>query len=368
LQQNKWFRFGAGLIMVLTIIYLLSLVRFMFSPILSMLDLLIVPLALSGLFYYLLRPVIRYLDKRRVNRTASVLLVYFVIAAMIVVFTIAVWPSLQKQIKDFIDNIPNLLESMQEQITALQQNRYLASRFPNMPDFSDRISEYLNKGFTAASKYFSGVLAFVTSFVIVIGTVPVLLFYLLKESDKLAPAVSFWIPERFRRDGLEVMHEIDVALSGYVSGRMISAAILTVMTFTGYLLIGLPYPLLLAIVSSLFCFIPYVGPFLGAIPSVIVAFTVSPSLVLWVLVVNVIAQQIDDNLISPLVYSKTIDIHPLMTIILLLVAGDFYGILGMILALPVYMVAKIIIQRVYRLVLLNKVRTNTDQTIHRPPL
>ncbi|UVI31640.1 AI-2E family transporter [Paenibacillus spongiae] len=101
--------------------------------------------------------------------------------------------------------------------------------------------------------------------------------------------------------------------------------------------------------------IPYIGPILGAIPCVIVAFTDSPSMVAWVLIVTIVAQQVEGNLLSPLIYGKRLEIHPLTTIILLLVAGKIAGILGFILALPFYMVVKIIVVRIYRLFLAEKV-------------
>ncbi|GJM80602.1 hypothetical protein HMSSN139_30980 [Paenibacillus sp. HMSSN-139] len=122
----------------------------------------------------------------------------------------------------------------------------------------------------------------------------------------------------------------------------------------------MPYPLLLAVVGALFNFIPYFGALLGAIPCVIVAFTVSPSMVVWVIIIVVVAQQIEGNLISPYIYGKTINIHPLTTIVLLLVAGDFGGILGMILAIPIYMTLKIIVLKAHKLYFAEKIEELTE--------
>jgi predicted PurR-regulated permease PerM len=130
--------------------------------------------------------------------------------------------------------------------------------------------------------------------------------------------------------------------------------LLGVLLYIGFMIIGLPYALLLAVIATVLNIIPYIGQFLGAIPCLIVAFIDAPSMIIWVLIVTVIAQQIESSFLSPHIYGKRLDIHPLTTIILLLVAGDIVGILGVILAIPAYMVVKIIVVRIYRIFLAEK--------------
>jgi predicted PurR-regulated permease PerM len=349
LLQSKFFRICFGIIALLLIIFLTSKVSFLFIPVLTMFNILIVPFMLSGFFYYLFRPLVNCLASKKINKIASILLIYFLLTSMVVIFAILVWPTLQAQVENFVVSAPQLIARFQTQINHIQGNRLVSIFVSSESDLSAKLSDYLNKGITAASNYVTNVLAFITSFVIIVATVPIILYYMLKESSHIPMSILSVVPRRYHPDAKEVMDEIDSALSGFIVGRIIITSLLGVMMYFGYLLIGLPFSLLLAIVATILNIIPYIGPILGAVPVLIVAFIQSPSMALWALVVTLIAQQIESSLLSPHIYGKRLDIHPLTTIVLLLVAGDIAGILGVILAIPAYMVAKIIIVRIYHL-------------------
>lgn len=360
LLQKPFYQISLGIIMVLTIILLLSKVSFIFVPVVTLVNILIVPVMLSGFLYYLLRPIVQFLERRRWNRMLSILTIYVLFAGVVTIFLIVVWPPLQRQVTEFVGNVPLLIRELQAQFNELRESRLFSMFNEENAQISDKITEFINSVIEAATKSISHVVTFLNDFFIVVGTVPILLYYMLKQDDRVAPALTRMLPKRFRRDGQQVIHEIDGGLKGFIAGRMISAVLLAIMGFLGFWLIGLPYPLLLAIVGALFNFIPYFGPFLGAIPCVIVAFTESTSMVVWVIVIVVVSQQIEGNLISPYIYGKTINIHPLTTIVLLLIAGDFAGILGMILAIPVYMAAKIIVVRAYQVYIASKQEPGDD--------
>ncbi|WP_219834525.1 AI-2E family transporter [Paenibacillus sp. R14(2021)] len=360
LLQNGFFRVCLGIIALLLIIYLMAKVSFIFRPLLTIFNILIVPFMLAGFFYYLLRPVVQYMVRQRLNKILSILLLYFIAAGIGVVFFIVVWPALQMQLENFLKGAPELIEGFKSQFAKLQSNRLVSIFAGNESDLSTKLSDYLNRAITAASDYVSSVVSLVTNFVIIIATVPIILYYMLKESEHIPSSVLAVIPKRYRRDAKEVLADIDGALSGFIVGRVIITCLLAIMLYVGFLIIGLPFSLLLAIAAFILNIIPYIGPILGAIPSLIVAFTVSPSMVFWVVVVTIIAQQIEGNVLSPSIYGRRLDIHPLTTIVLLLVAGDIAGILGVILAIPTYMVAKIIIVRVYQLFLADKVEELVD--------
>ncbi|SDC92115.1 Predicted PurR-regulated permease PerM [Paenibacillus sp. UNCCL117] len=353
--QSRFLQVCLGIIAVLLIIFLTSKISFIFKPLFTTVNLLIVPFMLSGFFFYLLRPLVLFFEKQRMHKALSILLIYFVLAGSVVLFFILIWPTLQTQVQNFAESAPELIEDFGVQIDNLQKNRLISMLTPGQSDLSAKLSEYLNMLITAASDYVTRVVGVVTSFVIVVATVPIILYYMLKDGEHIPSSILHLIPRRYRRDGREVLLEIDSALSGFIIGRVIITGLLGVLLYIGYLIIGLPYSLLLALIATVLNIIPYIGPLLGAIPPLIVAFTVSPMMVFWVLVATLIAQQIEDNLLSPQIYGKRLDIHPLTTVILVLVAGGVAGLLGVILAIPAYMVVKIIFARIYNLFLADKV-------------
>lgn len=352
IRANKWNSFTRwcfSIILVLIIIYLGSRVDFIFKPIFSLFSMIIVPLMLSGFFYYLLRPLVNLMERHKVNRTFAVLLIYLAFALLIVGFSIVVWPSLRTQLLNLVENAPDLFNSLSQQVAELERSGFLSSFLPQDVNPLSKLTEYLNKGFTVLTEYVTGLFAFFSNFAIVLITFPILLFYMLKEGGKFGKQLVSFIPIRFRSHGTEVMSDIDAMLSNFIVGRVIVNVALGVLMYVGFLFIDLPYALLLTVVAVILNFIPFIGSFLSSVPIVIIAFIESPATAIWSIVIITVAQQIQDNVIGPYVFGKQLDIHPLTTIILVLVGGDIAGILGILLIIPVYMIFKIVFVKVYEL-------------------
>lgn len=145
--------------------------------------------------------------------------------------------------------------------------------------------------------------------------------------------------------------EIDNVMGSFIVGRVLVNLALGVLMYIGFLFIGLPYALLLTLVAVLMNFIPFIGAILSTVPIFIIGLIESPSTAVWSIVVVLVAQQIQDNLVAPYIFGKSMDIHPLTTIILVLAGGDFGGIIGILVIIPVYMMLKIIIVKLYQLFL-----------------
>lgn len=354
LQQQKYFRTSLAIIAFLLILYLGAKVMFLFEPILSIIQLLLVPMLLAGFMYYLLRPLVSFLEKRKINRSVSILLIYVIFAALFVVFWILVWPTLQEQIQNFIDNTPYLVEGLQEQFKQLQNNPTLSRFFKEDSDIASRLSVILNDAITWVTNSTSNLIGVISNIVVIIAILPILLYYMLKDDYKLSPILQGMIPKKYRKEGQEMLKDIDNALSSFIVTRVVLNVVLGTMLYIGFLIIGLPYSLLLAIISIPLNFIPYVGSILASIPVLIVGFIESPAMAIWALVIILIAQQIQDNVLSPIIYGKSLNVHPMTSVLLVLIGGDFYGIIGVLIALPVYMIAKIIFLRIYEIIVADK--------------
>lgn len=346
--MNKFYKVSIGVILVLVIIYLGSLVDFIFKPVLSLFNILItVPVLMSGFFYYLLRPLVDWLEKRKLKRTLAILLLYAVFAVILTGFLWGVWPSLSKQVEGLQQNAPNLFIALGQQLEKLMSSPLLADLFPQDKDIMTQITDFLNKGFSLLSNYVTSLFSFFSNFALILFTFPIFLYYMLKEGGKFGQRIVSFLPKRFRAEGTETMSDIDKAISGFIVGRVLVNLALGVLMYVGFLIIGLPYALLLTVIAVILNFIPFVGAILSSIPIVVIGLVESPSVAIWSLVVILAAQQIQDNLIGPYVFGKQLDIHPLTTIVLVFAGGDLFGIIGIIVIIPVYMVIKIVITRVY---------------------
>ena len=346
--MNKFYKLCIGIILVLIIIYLGSLVDFIFNPVLSLLSLLIiVPVLLAGFFYYLLRPLVNFLEKKKLNRSLAILLLYVVIAVVFIAFIAGVWPSLTKQVQALEQNAPSLFNALANELEKLEDYPFLANLFPEDNNTVSQITEFLNKGFSLLSNYVTSLFSFFSNFAIILFTFPIFLFYMLKEGGKFGRTIVGFLPKRFREEGNETLKEIDKALSSFIVGKVLVNLALGVLMYIGFILIGLPYALLLTVIAVIMNFIPFIGAIVSSVPIVIIGLVESPSVAIWALVIILGAQQIQDNLIAPYIFGKQLDIHPLTTIILVFAGGDLFGIVGIIVVIPVYMVIKIVVTRVY---------------------
>ena len=121
---------------------------------------------------------------------------------------------------------------------------------------------------------------------------------------------------------------------GVTRGQLLVCLVVGILAYVGYMLIGLPYALLLASIVGLMNVIPYLGPFIGAAPAVLVGLSESWKLALFVVAVNVVVQILESNVVSPQIVGRTLKLHPLVIILALLIGGQLGGILGLILAVP----------------------------------
>ena len=188
----------------------------------------------------------------------------------------------------------------------------------------------------------------ITNVALVIFTVPFILFYMFKDGHafpgkQLVYYLNLTVKKDFvslRKRTKHYLHIFKVALVCIFVGAF---------TFIGYLIIDLPYAFVLGIIAAFTNIIPNLGPFIGAAPAVIVGLFVSPMQALYVIIIVTIVQQFESNIISPRIMSSKLNIHPLTIIILILGVGNFAGIIGMILAVPVYAVTKTVVSNLVRL-------------------
>jgi predicted PurR-regulated permease PerM len=173
---------------------------------------------------------------------------------------------------------------------------------------------------------------------------------MLKDGQKLPSKAVLILPNAYRHEGLKIFDDLNETLSAYIQGQLIVSLAVGIGCFIGYTIIGLDYALVLGIVVAVANIIPYLGPFIGAAPAVIIALLESPTKALLAALVVLVVQQIDGNFLSPLIIGKRLNTHPLTIILLLIGAGSFGGILGMILAVPTYGVLKAVTLNIVRLI------------------
>lgn len=364
---TRAFRLGFGLLLIFLIIFVGMKINFVFRPVGLLVQTLFFPFLIAGVLYYLFRPLVNFLQLKKVPRALSILLIYLMAAVMISLLVYFVGPILQKQINSLIDSTPAFIEWIKEKITELQHNEWIhrlhENESLNFEKGTDSISKKVPSGLAVIGSNIMDFISFLARIVTVLVTVPFILFYMLKEGEKAPQQILRLLPVMQQKNGRKILTDLDEALSSYIQGQIFVSFCLGTLLFIGYLMIGLDYSLLVAIVAMFTNVIPFVGPIIAMIPALIIAILDSPMMVVKVLIVMVVVQQIEGHIISPQVMGRKLEIHPLTIISLLLAAGSIGGVLGLILAVPVYAVLKVIVHHTYRLWKLRKEQSIEEKII-----
>jgi predicted PurR-regulated permease PerM len=328
----------------LLVLYMLQLIKPTLSVVFGFLRAVVAPFFVALIISYILNPVVRLLNERKVPRTIAVLLIYALFIASVTVVVMNVTPVLIRQIGELNEHMPELTMRAQSIVDGLNDNRMLPESVRNgihnaMVKAENSLAAYIEK-------VLDGIGATI-NMVLVAFIVPFLAFYILKDYQLIERTVLATVPRAHRKNVIKLVIDIDTALGNYVRGQLIVCFVVGLLAYIGYWLIGMPYALLLASLVAIFNIIPYLGPFFGAAPAVIMASTISLKMVLFVVIVNFLVQILESNVVSPQVVGRSLHMHPLFIIFALLVGGKLAGIAGLILAVPFFAVMKVIVQHIF---------------------
>lgn len=320
-------------------------ISFIFEPVVIIIKAIILPLLLGGVLYYMTEPVQKLLEKRKVPRWASILIIFVSLGLIIWGFTAIVGPPVAEQVNNLVENAPKLAK----ELDLVKDN--LLQQKNNLPqNLQDSINSAANSLQDVAIKFGKWIVQFLQSFfqaMFLLILVPFFFIFMLKDHEKFAPIIYNLFTGERRNWIKKTLSDIDRVLRSYIQGQLLISAILALMILIGYWIIGLQYALLLAIFALFMNLIPFVGPWIAVTPALIIAYLQDPKLVIGVAIVTLVAQQIDSNLITPNVMGKSLDIHPLTVITIILAAGNIAGFVGIIVGVPAYAVIKVIVINIY---------------------
>lgn len=307
----------------------------------NVLKLILIPLIISMIMAYLLNPVVNVLSRRKMPRSAAVLLIYGTFLLLMAVLFVNLVPVFTRQMRDLLEHVPEWTARLQLWLHHMYQQRLMLPE--TLQESIERAIETAEDWFTDQAARFVRQLPSTIEPLVMALTVPFITFYLLKDHQLMERLVKLLVPTDKRRDIIRMLGAIDRALGNYIRGQLIVAALIAVLAYIGYWLIDLPYPLLLAVFVGVMDIIPYLGPYLGAVPALLVALTVSPKMVVLAVVVNGVVQLVEGNVLSPWIVGRTVDLHPLTIIFAVLVGGKVAGLMGSLLAVPFVVVAKVVV-------------------------
>ena len=189
--------------------------------------------------------------------------------------------------------------------------------------------------------------SYTVSLVLAILIIPFWTFYLLKDSKELGRATLHSIPVQFRKDVLNIVILVDSIFASYLRGQLLLGTSIGLLSMIGYSLLGIRFAVLLGLISGVFELIPNIGPILGGIPAVLVALTQEPILALWTALLVFGIQQVENLFLTPRVLGRSVKLHPVLVMVVLVIGSEIGGVVGLFLAPVMTAVLRDIFRYIY---------------------
>lgn len=298
------------------------------------------------LFAYLLSPLSRRLERFMPRLAAIAVLIIMVLILLLVLITVLI-PIFLRQILELAEHIPRLTTELRVFTNDVQ--RYIQRT--GLPYSLQKVMDEIVVGLGRKASLTIGLIA--DKIVEVAARLPELIispvlgFYFLKDDKYFINFAVRLIPQVLRQTVLTTLYEIHIMLSRFIRGQLLIGLTIGLLSTLGFWAIGLPYALVLGMITGIFELIPYFGPWLGALPAVLVALLNEPSRILWTIIVLILIQQLEGSIIAPKIMGDHVGLHPVFIIIALWLGGIFFGVLGMLLAVPTVLIVRVIIKKVF---------------------
>ena len=294
-----------------------------------------------------IRPAVGWLHRRGISRATGTILIFIVIAALVIGFLAMILPLLADQATEFSRTLPQYYASFRGALinsgNRLFQNigwripneiLLLVRRYPNSKEVLDQVGQTL----------------FYTNVILkgLLGTLAVFLlaYYWTQESQFVVRALLRIVPPNHKKSAREFLQLAETKLGGYIRGQGLLCIAVGLAAFFAYLVIGLPYLLVLAIFAGVMEMIPIFGPALGAIPALLVALSLDPSKAIWVVVATAAIQSLENAVLVPRIMRHSMGVNPIIVLLSLIAFGSVFGLVGALLAIPLAAIIQLLVSRV----------------------
>ena len=340
--------FWTSEVLLLTIIFFIwRQMGDMITPIVSVVNTILIPFLVGGFLYYITNPLVKFLqDKLKINRMIGILMTLSLLFGLIALGVIYLLPILINQLSSLINSTQGLYWEIQSFVNQLSKNPLF--RNLNIQSTIQQLNlsyvDILQNILNSVTNSLGSVLSAVVNTLMILIMTPIFLVYFLMDGHKLLPMLERTVLKRDKLNISSLLTNLNATVARYISGISIDALIIGALAYIGYSVIGLKYALVFAIFSSLANLIPYVGPSIGLIPMVITYAFTDPQKMVAALIYMLIIQQVDGNILYPRIVGGVMKVHPITIMVLLLLSSNIYGVLGMIVAIPTYSILKEIVK------------------------
>lgn len=347
IESNKKINLGKSEIIYFLLFFIFTVFIIVILQSRSLVYEILSPFIFAIILAYALNPLVNYIEKKGIKRIWSVFIIYFAIGLIISLFSITLFPKITCEIKKLLRDLPQIINKIYNYI----YSKYIKynNNMKNLPNGLNGIKEGFDFNGDNIENIIIQIISTITSSLLYILSkivsiilIPILTFYLLNDANKLKNIGISIIPKFCRQEVINIATDIDRVLSAFIRGQLIVAAIVGLLTTLSLLVLNVEFAILVGIIAGIADIIPYFGPVVGIVPALFFASLGGINKLLWVLLVFIIIQQIESGIIAPKIIGENVGIHPVLVILSLVVAGKFFGILGLLIAVPIASIIKII--------------------------
>ncbi|MGA7723480.1 MAG: AI-2E family transporter [Ignavibacteriaceae bacterium] len=328
-----WLSFVAGGCILAYLLYVISEVLIIFI--------------LSILLAFIFQPFISILENKGLNRVTSILAAFALTAMIIYMAFSYLIPNLLVQMNQFVGMLQVI--PLHDRIFSVEKEIHNYLPFFTLGELSKRFEEFISSGIMNSFDKISPLLSSIISIVILFVIVPFITFFILKDSKIIMRGLLQIVPNTYFEISYWIMKKVTIQLGKYARGWIFDATFVGIACGLGYYIVGVKNALPLGLISGLGHLVPYFGPIIGGVPAIVISliqygdFSHVPSILLMILIVYTI----DNGLVQPYVFSKSVGMHPLVIIFLVLIGSQLFGVIGTLLAIPTATIVKTLSKEIY---------------------
>lgn len=296
----------------------------------------------AAMLAYFLNPMVKSVRKRlKISDTLAILTVFLIVILIFLILGFTVFPKTISDIKNLIIKFPEYYKQTLESINDFF-NQYELFKGINLDNelIIDNISKIYKKQTANAGNLLVNSAKNVMSFVFSLVLTPIFAFYFLKDKDKIKEKFKAMIPEARKERLIRLFSNIHNDMTKYIIGKIKMAVFVGFATFIMLLALGVEFSFVIGMITCVADIVPYVGPLMGLIPAFVFGFIDSPIKALWILIMYIFLQWVENNIVGPKILSNETGFHPIVVLFLLVLGAALFGFLGMILAVPIALVIK----------------------------
>lgn len=304
-----------------------------------------IPLLIAFFIAIILRPIVTFFESKGFSHTNIIITLFVSFFAISIIGIVLLIPILGEQLNSFNTKIPEILNMLQQKAVALQNSIDNKIPFIDISHLTENIKILLGKSIDGFGGKFGSYLSDIMNIFTFSILVPFFSFFMLKDMHLMKKTLFLYIPNKYFEIAALLLYKIGNSVQLYIRGQIIDSAFVGIMTGLGLSIIGFPYALVVGLIAGIGNFVPYFGPVIGAIPAVLIILITpqwaNESNIVLVIVVFAIVQTVETILVYPIAIGNSINLHPIIVILALLVGGELAGILGMIVMIPAAAILKL---------------------------